>query len=131
MVRRERSPSGHGRRCRIRLSGSASNTVNATRTRSGVIVLQNPLPGTRGTLGQNTVRTIGSYALDANISKQFRLTESKSIQIRIDTTNVLNHPTPGAPNLAFNPVFGVNLPFGQITSKSGGRAFQGQLRFSF
>jgi hypothetical protein len=109
-----------------------SNTVNVTRTRSGVIVLQNPLPGTRGTLGQNTVRTIGSYALDANISKQFRLTESKSIQIRIDTTNVLNHPTPAAPSLALNPsIFGPAPPFGQVLNKSGGRAFQGQLRFSF
>jgi len=105
-----------------------SNIINAPRTRSGVIVLQNPQPGTRGTLGLNTIRTIGTYAFDANISKQFRISESKSLQVRIDTTNVLNHPTPG------NPTFNINqttTPFGQITGKSGGRAFQGQVRFSF
>jgi hypothetical protein len=105
-----------------------SNTVNVTRTRSGVIVLQHPLPGNRGTLGQNTVRNIGTYALDMNISKQFRLTESKSIQVRIDTTNVLNHPTPNGPSFNMNSTV---TPFGQITGKGGGRAFQGQLRFSF
>ena len=91
-------------------------------------MLQNPQPGTRGTLGLNTIRTIGTYAFDANISKQFRISESKSLQVRIDTTNVLNHPTPG------NPTFNINqttTPFGQITGKSGGRAFQGQVRFSF
>jgi hypothetical protein len=104
------------------------NTIPQTRTRSGVIVLQNPLPGHVGTLGQNTIRNIGNYTFDTNISKQFRISESKSIQLRIDTTNVLNHPTPGGPQLSINAN---TNPFGQITTKTGGRAFQGQVRFSF
>jgi hypothetical protein len=34
-----------------------------------------------------------------NISKQFRISESKSLQLRIDATNVLNHPTPNNPGI--------------------------------
>jgi hypothetical protein len=79
-------------------------------------------------MGQSTIRNIGNYTLDTTIGKQFRITESKSVQLRIDTTNVLNHPTPGAPNLNMNST---TAPFGQITTKSGGRAFQGQVRFNF
>jgi len=105
-----------------------SNTVNVTRTRSGVIVLQHPQPGTRGTLGQNTMRQIGNYALDTSLSKQFRISETKSVQVRIDTTNVLNHPTPNQPSFNMNST---NTPFGQISAKSGGRAFQGQVRVNF
>jgi hypothetical protein len=105
-----------------------SNTINVTRTRSGVIVLQHPQPGTRGTLGQNTMRQIGNFALDTSLSKQFRITESKSIQVRIDTTNVLNHPTPNQPSFNMNSTV---TPFGQISGKSGGRAFQGQVRVNF
>ena len=105
-----------------------SNTVNVTRTRSGVIVLQNAQPGTRGSLGQNTMRQIGNYTLDTNLSKQFRISESKSVQIRIDTTNVFNHPTPNQPSFNMNSTL---TPFGQISGKSGGRAFQGQVRVNF
>jgi hypothetical protein len=107
---------------------SPGNTITQTRNRSGVIVLQNPLPGRRGSLGQNVIRNVGNYTLDANMSKQFRISESKSVQVRIDTSNVFNHPTPGGPQLSINAN---NNPFGQITAKSGNRAFQGQLRFSF
>jgi len=107
---------------------SPGNTTSVTRTREGVIVLQNAQPGKVGTLGQNTLRNIGNYTLDANISKQFRLTESKSVQLRIDTSNVFNHPQPGGPQFSINAN---NNPFGQITTKTGGRAFQGQVRFNF
>ena len=92
----------------------------------GQIIFQQPRPGRRGTLGQNYMRTLGNWSFDANISKTFRISESKSAQIRIDTTNVLNHPLPGAPNLSSQ-----SATFGQITTKTGNRAFQGSLRFTF
>jgi hypothetical protein len=41
---------------------------------------------------------------------------------------VLNHPQPGNPNLSINASI---TPFGQITTKTGGRVFQGQLRLNF
>ena len=91
---------------------------------SYVLGLVNPTPGNVGTLGARTLDYWGQFQLDANVSKTFRLTESKSLQIRIDTTNVLNHPTPGIPDFSLD-----NL--GNITSKSGSRSFQGQVRLSF
>jgi len=93
-------------------------------------LLQQPLPGRQGNLGANTMHTVSRWTLDASISKRFRLTESKSLQLRVDTTNIMNHPTPGDPSgLALGNSFADT--FGQITSKSGNRTFQGQLRFSF
>ena len=90
------------------------------------IVLQNPLPGRQGTLGQNTMEGLGSIRFDGNIGKTFRISESKSLQIRVDATNVLNHPTPALPSFSIN-----SDNFGLSTTKTGGRAFQGQLRFTF
>jgi len=55
--------------------------------------------------------------------------ESKSFQVRVDATNVLNHPQPGNPDLSIND--SATSFFGRITSKSGNRNFQGQLRFNF
>ena len=106
-------------------------------TRPAVIALQHPQPGKRGTLGSNTVIGLGSWRFDANLGKSFRISESKSLQVRFDAQNVLNHPQPANPNLAITGT----APFGQIATttgffgttygKSGGRIFQGQLRLSF
>ena len=40
---------------------------------SSQIYLQNPLPGKRGTLGQNIITGIPDFRLDANISKTFKV----------------------------------------------------------
>jgi hypothetical protein len=87
-------------------------------------MLQNPTPGNFGTLGPKTLDYWGQFSLDANASKTFRLTESKSMAVRIDARNVLNHPTPGIPSFTLDT-------FGEIGSKSGSRTFQAQLRFNF
>jgi hypothetical protein len=96
-------------------------------TRPSVIVLQHPQPGKRGTLGNGAVFGLGSYRFDANLGKTFQVSESKSIQVRFDAQNVLNHPQPANPTLS---ITGTDY-FGRIASKAGGRALQGQLRFSF
>jgi hypothetical protein len=93
-----------------------------------VIVLQNPQPGMRGNLGQKTIEGVGNWSLDANISKTFRISESKSVQVRMDATNITNHPGMNAPSLNITNT----TVFGQITGKPNNiRQFQGQLRFSF
>jgi hypothetical protein len=110
----------------------------ATDSRNVQIVLQHPQPGTRGNLGNNTLRGLGSYRFDANLGKTFKIAETKSLVVRFDALNVLNHPLPSNPNLAIDPgVFGA-VPFGQLASKGCGggaalqcRAMQGQLRFNF
>jgi hypothetical protein len=116
----------------------ANCTINATAIRNadgtpGQIVFQTPKPGKRGTLGQRVIQQRGVWTLDANLSKTFRITESKQLQVRIDTTNVLNHPQPA--NVTFNSSsadFGL-IPGqnGNTAGKSGTRSFQGSLRFTF
>jgi hypothetical protein len=90
------------------------------------IVLQNPLPGKQGTLGQSTMENLGQIRFDGNLGKTFRITETKSLQVRVDATNILNHPTPALPTLSIN-----SDDFGISTTKTGGRSFQAQLRFTF
>jgi hypothetical protein len=60
----------------------------------------------------------GQYRFDANLSKRFKLNETKSIQFRLDALNVFNHPGPGDQQ----PRTGqsINSPgviFGQIPDK--------------
>jgi hypothetical protein len=98
---------------------------------NGIIVLQNPLPGTRGNLGQNVLRGLSVWRFDANLGKSFKISETKRIQFRADAVNVLNHPQPANPNLNINTPA---TPWGQIGGglpKSGARTFQAQLRLDF
>jgi hypothetical protein len=98
----------------------------------GLPLLQNPLPGHQGTLGANTMYTLSRWTLDANVGKSFQLTESKVLQLRVDCTNVLNHPTPADPiGLANTNILNADNNFGQITTKTGNRTFQGKLRITF
>jgi hypothetical protein len=95
---------------------------------TGKVVLQQAKPGTLGNLGADTIRGVGNWSVDGNIGKTFRITESKSLQVRVDATNVFNHPTPANPSVALG---GSTTDFGSITTKTGTRSFQGQVRFSF
>ena len=104
-----------------------SCTLTAIADPSGRILLQNPKPGKRGTLGQGTITGPGSWALDAAMSKNFRLSESKQVQVRFDATNILNHPNLNAVQYSIN-----NASFGTIANKGDQhRSFQGQLRLTF
>jgi hypothetical protein len=99
-----------------------------TDARSGQILLQNPKPGTRGTLGRQSMELPGSWTLDAAMSKTVRINESKTLQIRMDATNVFNHPVPASPILNING----NTPFGAIQEKGDQRRFfKGSIRFNF
>ncbi|HME98717.1 MAG TPA: hypothetical protein VKK06_02500, partial [Terriglobia bacterium] len=114
-------------------------SLNDGTGRGGLIVLQNPQPGKRGNLGQNVVKGLPVWRFDANLAKAFNVTETKSLQFRVDAFNVLNHPQPAymnnqsMPNLSINPnlTTGAAIPWGQLTQKIGSRVFQGQLRFMF
>lgn len=96
---------------------------------AGPIVLQNPKPGTRGNLGQNVLEQAGVWNFDANLSKSFKIDESKSVQFRVDAINVLNHPGLNNPNLNINSA---TSTFGEITTKTNAnRTFQARLRLTF
>ena len=104
-------------------------TLNAiTDAKSGQILLQNAKPGTVPTLGLGSVFGPGRWRFDMNLSKSIKLTESKSLQIRLDAADVLNHPEPNTPSLSLASA----TNFGTIAGKSNlHRQLQAQLRFSF
>jgi len=105
--------------------------------RFGIPLLVNAAPGTQGNLGNLTMRTLGRWRFDGNISKTFRISDSKSFQLRVDATNIFNHPTPNDPiGLGqFNILQGTGMNvvdnFGLVTGKTGNRTFQAKLRISF
>jgi hypothetical protein len=103
-------------------------------TKTNQILLQNPLPGTRGTLGQRIVEGPGVWRVNSSLSKSIRISETKNLEIRMDATNIFNHPEPSAPSLDIN-----NANFGLIVGTGGTptaknnqrREFQGQIRLNF
>jgi len=101
--------------------------IDAVKDASGNYVLQQPAPGTRGTMGQRTVDGPGQWRFDASMQKSFKISESKNLQFRMDARNILNHPEPNAPTLSIN-----SINFGTINGKTNlHRQFQAQLRFTF
>jgi hypothetical protein len=90
----------------------------------GEVLLKYTKPGEVGSLGFGNFKYFGNWSLDMSASKSFNISESKSVQIRFDSTNVLNHPTPTTPSFAAST-------FGVSTGKNGERSFQGQLRLNF
>jgi hypothetical protein len=103
-------------------------TLNAVADSSGRIVLQNPLPGTRGNLGQNVIEDPGLRSIDGTISKAFRIGEAKALKFRFDAINLFNHPQVADPNLDINST---DLTFGNISTKTGQRQLQAQVRLEF
>jgi hypothetical protein len=104
-------------------------TNNALADLQGNFILVHAAPGTLGTLGDRWIEGPGSFRFDLGASKTMKIDETKSVQIRIDARNVLNHPILGSPGLNINN----GGAFGQISGifVTGARQFQGQLRVTF
>jgi|SoiMethySBSTD1v2_1073268.scaffolds.fasta_scaffold12785_1 hypothetical protein len=107
---------------------------------TAVYGLVNPKPGQFGTLGPRTLDSWGQFFLDANVQKSFQISESKQLSIRIDATNILNHPQLATPNFTVggNNAFGAIVGLGGVAKGpaiAGGapvqRNFQGQVRLTF
>ena len=79
------------------------------------------------------VEVPGLWRFDANMKKSFSLSESKSLEFRIDASNVFNHPEPANPVLDINSAsFGLITAVGANAAKSTlHRQFQAQLRLNF
>ena len=56
----------------------------------GAIQVVNALPGQRGNM-KLPLETVGRWFMDANFGKTFRISESKTVQIRFDALNIFNH----------------------------------------
>jgi hypothetical protein len=109
------------------LQGQFSN--KAITDASGRILLVNPQPGQLGTMGLKWITGPGNLGLDMNLTKRVKLTETKEFELRIDATNILNHPNFGAPVAANLSISSVS--FGRITTASGGRSFVINSRLNF
>ncbi|HZL58029.1 MAG TPA: hypothetical protein VFC21_13145, partial [Bryobacteraceae bacterium] len=58
-------------------------------------------PGFFGNVGRNTIESPGIFNIDFEVHKQFKMPykEGHTLQFRLETFNVLNHPNWGMPNL--------------------------------
>jgi len=113
----------------------------------GRIILQNPRPGRQGNFSRY-IEGVGSFSLDMGLTKNIMITEGKSVQIRMQASNILNHQSPcgssfggGSSNC---PNFGIgNGNFATVDRASslnngifgfsgfGQRQFQGNFRLLF
>ena len=83
---------------------------------------------TFGNLGRNVVIGPPLFTVDSSIKKDFKFTEGRYVQLRLDAFNILNHPNFGVPGNSVNAnrldANGVPIPgtgsFGRITSTKTG-----------
>lgn len=67
-----------------------------------------PAPGEFGTSGRNIIRMPGVNNWNLSLSKDFHLSEKATLEFRIDSFNLLNHPEFSVPNAGVNSAtFGV------------------------
>jgi hypothetical protein len=105
---------------------NAQNNLFAIADSNGKIVLQNAAPGTFGNMGLKWIEGPRRLGLDLDLVKRVRLSEAKTLELRVDAVNVLNHPQ------FINPVLGLQQAnFGRITDATGNRQFTFNARLSF
>jgi len=117
---------------------------------TGATLFVNPDPGTRGNFDRGQFTTPLTWNTDMALTKVIRITEGKTFQLRIDATNIFNHPFPSngyftsagsrtaAPGDGTNITVmdlsianGANRNAGFLDSKVGARTFQAKVRFDF
>ena len=101
---------------------------------------------TQGTLGRNVISGFGMWQVDLSVRREFRWSERRRIQLRLEAFNALNHtnfadPTPyrnsavfGQSTSMLNLMLGSGSPgsgLAPILQAGGPRSLQGSLRFRF
>ena len=101
-----------------------------------------PTPGTYGNMGVGSLRSPGFWEWDQTISRQFKIKESQSIEIRAEAFNVTNSVRPYIAPTGDNAMLLTSPTFGNITEAasttgssspfgSGGRIVQLALKYVF
>jgi hypothetical protein len=85
-----------------------------------------PAPGQWGNAGRDTITGPTQFSLNGSAGRTFRVTERKSIDLRFDATNALNHVTFSR----FNTTIGSNN-LGLLSNPIAMRSLQATLRFRF
>jgi Carboxypeptidase regulatory-like domain len=75
---------------------------------------------------RNLIYGPGQANFNASLQKQFATFENQSLSFRFDAFDFPNHPNWAAPDSTYT-----DATFGKVTSKSGQRAMQASLRYSF
>ncbi|HEY4362675.1 MAG TPA: carboxypeptidase regulatory-like domain-containing protein [Bryobacteraceae bacterium] len=83
-----------------------------------------PASGTFGNAGRNTITGPSQFTMNLNMSRTINLKERKSLEIQINSTNILNHPNV----TSFGTTVG-SLNYGIPTAVGGMRTIQGTIRF--
>jgi hypothetical protein len=83
---------------------------------NGNILMQNPAPGTIGSMTGNSgaIRGPGMLSFNGALTKSVRISEGKTFTLRADVVNVLNKPQWNNPNTSIN-----GSTFGRISSIVG------------
>jgi hypothetical protein len=85
-----------------------------------------PANGLWGNAGRDTITGPTQFSLNGSLGRTFRVTERKSIDLRFDATNALNHVT----FRSFNTTIGSNT-LGLLSGPSNMRSMTATLRFRF
>lgn len=104
----------------------ALSTLLAVTDASGKVLLVNPTAGQLGTLQQLYLTSPGSFRLDVNLVKRFKLRESWNFEFRADAIGLTNTPMFNTINTDIN-----STNFGRVTAASGERLFVLGLRLNF
>ena len=105
---------------------SAQYTNRAIFDASGNAILVNPGPAQIGSMGIRTIEGPGRLDLDMNLLKKVQIDDKRDFELRVDITNVLNHPVFGNPNVDIN-----SASFGRISTAGRGRRFTIGARVNF
>jgi hypothetical protein len=85
-----------------------------------------PPPGEWGNAARNSITGPGQFVLNASLTRTFRVNERVSMDLRVDSTNVLNHVTFPTVNTTVN-----SLQFGLPPRANAMRTLQPSLRVRF
>ncbi len=85
-----------------------------------------PLPGQWGDAGRDSITGPAQFSLNASLARTFRLNDRFNADLRIDTTNALNHVNFASWNTTVN-----SAQFGLPTAANGMRTVQASLRVRF
>ena len=89
-----------------------------------------PTPGQWGNAARDSIIGPDTFTFNASASRTFRVGKRLNLDIRVDATNVMNHPVYSAYNTVLNPV-GTNQTFGLPVSVAAMRSLQTTARLRF
>ena len=93
---------------------------------NGTMVFKNPEPGTTGNTSYRWYEGPSNLRFDAALAKKFQIGENRSVTVRADAVNFLNHAVWGNPNTDIN-----SNAFGRITTATGSRTITLSARVDF